>query len=99
MACMKKIPTLLSSLLLLGFAWAQTTPTPDKLWDGLFKDVQLTRAFGDNKTFVDMVPQHSPALILQQYRALKKKDSASLRTFVLAHFYLPAVPPASFTPG
>src|SRR5438552_1140831 len=78
---------------------AQTTPTPDGLWDGLFKDVQLTRAFGDNKTFVDMVPQTEPAVILKKYAALKKKDSASLRAFVLANFYLPGTPTVNFTPG
>jgi len=79
--------------------YAQNTPTPDKTWGKLFEDVQLTRAMGDNKTFVDMVPQHSPPVILKKYQQLKKKDSASLRAFVLANFYLPATPEVNIKPG
>src|SRR5690349_5155760 len=94
---MKKLSIAL--LFLTKIAHAQVTPTPDKLWDGLFKDVQLTRAFGDNQPFVDMVPQKDPAVILKAYQALQLKDSASLRSFVLTNFYLPANPPVSFTPG
>lgn len=78
---------------------AQTTPTPDKLWGNLFKDVQLKKAMGDNKTFVDMVPQYRPDVILKKYAVLKKKDSASLRTFVLANFYLPMTPLVTVTEG
>jgi alpha,alpha-trehalase len=54
---------------------------------------------GDNKTFVDMVPQYKPDVILKKYAALKKKDSASLRAFVLSNFYLPSVTPTSVTEG
>jgi len=86
-------------LLLAANAQAQVTPTPDKLWDGLFKDVQLTRAFGDNKTFVDMVPKKEPTVILKEYLALKNKDSAGMRAFVLQNFYLPGTPPVQFTQG
>jgi alpha,alpha-trehalase len=94
---MKKLMPLL--LFLATLVQAQTTPTPDKLWDGLFKDVQLSRALGDNKSFVDMVPQRPPAVILAKYKALTKKDSASLQAFVLQNFYLPGTPPVNFTPG
>ncbi|HEV7330617.1 MAG TPA: alpha,alpha-trehalase TreA [Flavisolibacter sp.] len=78
---------------------AQVTPTPDSLWGQLFKDVQLTRAFGDNKTFVDMVPQQSPQEILNKYTKLKKRDSATLRQFVQANFYLPANPETKIQKG
>lgn len=84
---------------LSSLAFSQPTPTPDKLWGPLFKDVQLTRALGDNKTFVDMVPQANPDVVLKKYAKLKKRDSASLRAFVLANFYLPLTPGASFTKG
>lgn len=95
---MKRI--LLPLFLLAAFlVQAQTTLTPDKLWGPLFKDVQLKRAMGDNKTFVDMVPQYKPEIILKKYAALKNKDSASLRSFVLANFYLPGISPAKFTEG
>lgn len=81
------------------YVQAQVTPTPDKLWGSLFKDVQLTRAVGDNKNFVDMVPQYTPQVILKKYDQLKVKDSASLHAFVLANFYLPATPEVKFTKG
>ncbi|GAA4734636.1 alpha,alpha-trehalase TreA [Flavisolibacter ginsenosidimutans] len=87
------------SLLFPVFVFAQVTPTPDKLWGKLFEDVQLKKALGDNKTFVDMVPQYKPDIILKKYAALKKKDSASLRAFVLDNFYLPVTPGAAFTRG
>jgi alpha,alpha-trehalase len=78
---------------------AQQTPTPDTLWGQLFKDVQLARAMGDNKTFVDMVPHQPAQTILNKYAQLKKKDSATLRQFVLANFYLPATPQVKVTKG
>ncbi|HEU4902661.1 MAG TPA: alpha,alpha-trehalase TreA [Flavisolibacter sp.] len=96
---MKKLTAVFCLLLTCIVVQAQIVQTPDKLWGPLFKDVQLTKAFGDNKTFVDMVPQYKPAVILKKYAALKKKDSASLRAFVVANFYLPATPPVNFTPG
>ena len=86
-------------LSITAIAHAQITPTPDKLWGPLFKDVQLKKAMGDNKTFVDMVPQFAPAVILKKYAALKKKDSAGLRSFVLANFYLPSAAPPNVTEG
>ncbi len=73
-------------------AIAQTTSTPDKIWGKLFEEVQLKRAMGDNKTFVDMVPHHTPSVILQKYNQQKPADSASLRAFVMENFYLPPTP-------
>ena len=98
---MKKIIFLLLSFvsIITIHAQTQTTPTPDKLWGKLFEDVQLKRALDDNKTFVDMVPQYSPQVILKKYQQLKKRDSASLRAFVLANFYLPATPPVNINQG
>lgn len=87
------------SLLFAIIVYAQTTPTPDKLWGPLFKDVQLKKVMGDNKTFVDMVPQFKPYVILKKYAQLKNKDSASLRAFVLANFYLPSAAPPNVTEG
>src|SRR5829696_9079635 len=81
------------------FAQSQVTPTPDKLWGKLFEDVQTKRAMGDNKTFVDMVPQYKPEVIVKKYMQLKNKDSANLRAFVLANFYLPMTPNAKVTEG
>lgn len=90
---------LLLLLLFVQLVHAQVTPTPDKLWGPLFKDVQLKRALDDNKTFVDMVPLSSPDVILKKYAALKNKDAASLRAFVMSNFYMPATPQVNVTSG
>lgn len=95
---MKKL-FLLFPVLCALLAQSQTSPTPDKLWGPLFKDVQLTRAMGDGKTFVDMVPQQSPGAVLAKYARLKKRDSANLRAFVLANFYLPQNSPTPVQQG
>ncbi len=89
---MKKNSLFLLALFVLVQVQSQTTPTPDKLWGNLFEEVQLKRIFADNKTFVDMVPQHAPAVILKNYNQLKQKDTADLRSFVLANFYMPVTP-------
>lgn len=77
---------------------AQTIQPPDQLYGPLFKTVQLSGIFRDNKTFVDAVPKEDPRQVMAQYLAAgQPKDSAALRAFVQAHFLLPdsiAVPPA-----
>jgi alpha,alpha-trehalase len=77
------------SLLFFVKAGAQLTPTPEQLWGALFTDVQLKRALGDNKTFVDAIPKHAPNVIMQAYNKLAKKDSATLHAFISSHFILP----------
>lgn len=68
-------------------------PTPDVIWGKLFVDVQLTRALGDNKTFVDAVPKYAPSVILQKYQSGQQlKDSSSLRDFVYQNFRVPISP-------
>ncbi|MEJ7826844.1 MAG: alpha,alpha-trehalase TreA [Segetibacter sp.] len=69
---------------------AKKPKTPDAIWGELFVDVQLTRALGDNKTFVDAVPKYAPAVILQKYQSGQQlKDSASLRNFIYQNFRVP----------
>ena len=66
--------------------------TPDKIWGKLFVDVQLKRALGDNKTFVDAVPKFEPSVILRKYAALQKQQdttNASLKIFIEENFKLP----------
>jgi alpha,alpha-trehalase len=92
---MKKIVLLL--LLGVNFVQAQITPTPDTLWGQLFKDVQQTKALGDNKTFVDLVPKFSPAIILTKYQQYKTRDSIHLHDFVMENFFLPQNPKVTVT--
>ena len=65
--------------------------TPDMVWGQLFKDVQLSMAMGDNKTFTDAVPKYSRTVILKHYKAahLSVQDSAAVREFVFQNFKVP----------
>lgn len=96
---MKRILLAVLCLPAIAFAQKQVTPTPDRLWGELFVEVQMTRALDDNKTFVDMVPQFSPEVIMKRYGQLKQKDSASLRAFILSNFYLPSPPQVNVGEG
>jgi alpha,alpha-trehalase len=69
---------------------AQTPQPPDRLYGPLFKAVQLSGIFRDNKTFVDAVPRQSPAQVMAAYEAAgQPTKSALLRAFVTEHFLLP----------
>jgi alpha,alpha-trehalase len=68
----------------------QRPPTPDKIWGKLFTDVQITRALGDNKTFVDAVPKSAPSIILQKYKSFQQSgDTSHLKDFVFQNFKVP----------
>lgn len=75
---------------------AQQVQTPDQLYGELFKDVQMSRIFPDNKTFVDCVPKRSPAAILADYIKIKNNPAIrfSLQLFVQENFEMPPPPPA-----
>ncbi|MGZ3852660.1 MAG: alpha,alpha-trehalase TreF [Flavisolibacter sp.] len=94
---MKKI--LLLFLLVANLAQAQLTPTPDILWGQLFKDVQLSHALGDNKTFVDCLPKYEPSVILKKYAEQKNKSGFDLKSFVTENFIVPSPPNVKVTPG
>lgn len=63
--------------------------TPSELYGELFERVQLERVFDDGKTFVDTVPNQTPAQILEAYRREKENSSFDLRAFVKTHFEVP----------
>ena len=66
--------------------------TPDKIWGKLFVDIQLKRALGDNKTFVDAVPKDEPRVILRKYAAFQKAGDTTisgLKTFIQNNFKVP----------
>jgi alpha,alpha-trehalase len=56
----------------------------------LFVAVQSARIFPDGKTFVDAVPKEPPQRILAAYRRELPRSDEALRSFVDAHFALPA---------
>jgi alpha,alpha-trehalase len=64
---------------------------PDEIWGKLFVDVQLSRALGDNKTFVDAIPKYQPSVVLQKYNTAKRTNDTSfhLKDFVYQNFKVP----------
>ncbi|OAN58583.1 alpha,alpha-trehalase TreF [Sphingomonas sp. TDK1] len=72
---------------------AATDPEPQspaQLFGPLFDAVQMAQVFPDGKTFVDAVPKEDPAAILAAYRKAMPQTREALKTFVEAHFTLPA---------
>lgn len=65
--------------------------SPEDLYGSLFRDVQRSGIFPDQKTFVDCVPKETPTLIRQKYREARQRfrDALDLRSFVEEHFLIP----------
>ncbi|MDB5229968.1 MAG: trehalase [Chitinophagaceae bacterium] len=72
---------------------------PNRIYDGLFTDIQMNRIFPDNKTFVDCVPLRDPQAILADYLKLKGNPNVrySLKMFVDKNFSLPSKPASNFS--
>jgi alpha,alpha-trehalase len=75
-----------------GPALADYPPPPEVLFKDLFDAVQSEALYGDGKTFVDATPDAAPEVILAQYHAAPPDSAEALRSFVAAHFQLPAQP-------
>jgi len=63
---------------------------PQELFPGLFAAVQGQRVFADEKRFADAVPREAPAAIEKQFAEQRPLSMTDLKSFVLAHFDLPA---------
>lgn len=74
----------------------QKVQTPDIIYGQLFTDVQMSRIFSDNKTFVDCIPKRKPANIVADYIKIKNNPAIrfSLKLFVEENFEMPPSPPA-----
>ena len=83
---------LLIFLFLTILGVAQGPSTPDKIYDDLFKEIQMARIYPDGKTFVDLVPKRSPQAIMSEYKKIKKAPPAdfSLKKFAEENFEMPA---------
>jgi alpha,alpha-trehalase len=92
---MKKTLFLIFAVVISFFLPAQDVLTPDKIYGDLFKEVQLSRIFPDNKTFVDCVPKRKPADIMYDY-GLMKGPSFNLKKFVEDNFQVPLSATASY---
>lgn len=62
----------------------------------LYEAVQLAEIFEDSKYFVDAVPKSNSETILAAYEKEKNNPGFDLKTFVLAHFTMPAVADNSY---
>jgi alpha,alpha-trehalase len=70
--------------------------TPRALYGQLFYEVQQSDIFPDSKTFVDCVPEESPAEIRRAYEKISdKNDPRVLKEFVEKHFVLPSYQPVT----
>ncbi|WP_132052400.1 alpha,alpha-trehalase TreA [Pseudocnuella soli] len=79
-------------------ATQKSVATPDVVYGELFTDVQLSRIFPDNKTFVDCVPKRDPAAIVADYRRIKANPAIrfSLELFVQENFHVPSTPTSGY---
>ncbi len=59
---------------------------PDEIFDELFRDIQTTEIFNDNKIFIDLIPKKSPLLIMRAYRQERKRPNFNLADFVDRNF-------------
>ena len=75
-----------------------TTP-PSIAYGELYRDVELAAAFPDSKTFPDMIPDATPAAILDEYRAAKEAPNFDLAAFVRQHFTGPTPPGPTVNPA
>ncbi len=89
-------------LLLVGCATqpsqdaAHYPPTPAEIYGELFEDVQTQAVFSDSKTFVDTLPNRSPAEILAAYKKEKQQPSFDLRQFVAREFTVTTPPDTAY---
>src|SRR5277367_1010368 len=75
------------------------TTTPSIAYGELYRDVELAAAFPDSKTFPDMIPDATPAAILDEYRDAKGSPAFDLATFVQRHFTGPTPPGPTVNPA
>jgi alpha,alpha-trehalase len=77
---------------LLAAGTADYPQPPQVLFGELFVAVQSVAIYPDSKTFVDMVPDAAPGVILGEYHAAHPDSPAALKRFADAHFSLPEMP-------
>jgi alpha,alpha-trehalase len=63
----------------------------------LYEAVQSSELFADSKYFTDAVPKKDPAVILEQYHAMKDAASFDLKKFINGNFILPAENNSSYS--
>lgn len=71
---------------LTAFPVMDAKPLDESLGD-LFQDVQMSKLYGDGKTFVDLVPARRLKSITEEYELERRAPDFKLNEFVARHFY------------
>ena len=83
----KILPIIVCLLLLIGCRQDVKSVTAQSFYETqLFRDVQLAAIYPDSKTFVDLVPKSSYAILEEQYLEAKEQEGFDLREFVSFNF-------------
>lgn len=64
-----------------------TIKSPDEALGELFRDVQKSRMYGDDKIFADLIPRKRMEQIQKEYLLAKKDPYFNLHEFLSLHFY------------
>src|SRR6516164_3164307 len=79
----------LGSVALAGAPPPQPAPEPPSIAFGaLYRTVEMTGVFPDQKTFADAIPNESPAEVLAAFEQQKLLPGFDLKAFVAQHFTL-----------
>jgi alpha,alpha-trehalase len=75
-------------------------PVPPSIEYGdLYRDVELAAIFPDSKTFPDLIPSASPAVVLLKYDAARTTPDFDLTGFAAQYFSGPVPPGPTVTPA
>jgi alpha,alpha-trehalase len=69
---------------------------PERSFEELFVDLQLSKVLTDDKQISDAIPLDKPSVILQKYRAQKKADDFDIKTFFKENFEITKTPTSGF---
>ena len=71
-------------------------PTPDKIFKGLFSDIQESGIFEDDKVIADLLPLKHPDVILSEFNELKDTVTFNLKDFIHKNFQYVAAGQSGF---
>ena len=77
---------------------ANVLQPPSVLFGPLFRAVEMSRIFPDQKTFADALPRQAPAAVMADYGRESTRSGFDLAGFVRAHFAMPPLNSVSFRP-
>jgi alpha,alpha-trehalase len=86
-AIVRLVRVLALSLLVLPQGVAGAAPEPPSIIFGeLYRAVEMSGIFADQKSFADAIPDAAPDTIMAEYDKAKRRPGFELKAFVAAHF-------------